>query len=99
MYGRRFWSCDQHEVENTMPMFSQGIVTPVRENDRKRDREGGDDLFNKGALHDVESSFFPTTDNSGLTRHSTKMAQNGSRVIGKDSEVPSMPTEYMIAAF
>lgn len=31
MYGRRFWSCDQHEVEKTMPMFSQGIVTPVRE--------------------------------------------------------------------
>lgn len=88
MYGRRFWSCDQHEVEKTMPMFSQGIVTPVRENERKTDREGGDDLFNKGALHDA----LPATDNnSGLTRHSTKMAQNGSRVIGKDSEVPSMP--------
>lgn len=26
----------------------------------------------------------------GLTRHSTQMPQNGSRVIGEDSEVPSM---------
>lgn len=41
----------------------------------------------------MERSVLPATDdNSGLTRHSTKMAQNGSRVIGKDSEVPSMPT-------
>lgn len=29
MYGRRFWSRDQHEVEKTMPMFSQGMVTPT----------------------------------------------------------------------
>lgn len=86
-----------------MPMFSQGIVTPVREKERQR---GGDDLFNKGALHDVERSVLPAADNnSGLTRHSTKMAQNGSRVIGKDIEVPSMPAaterkrELIIASF
>lgn len=33
MYGRWLWSRDQHEVEKTMPMFSQGMVTPV-EKDR-----------------------------------------------------------------
>lgn len=90
MYGRRFWSCDQHEVEKTMPMFSQGTVTPVRENERKTDREQVMTYSTKKALHDV----LPATDNnSRLTRHSTKMAQNGSRVIGKDCEVPSMPAE------
>lgn len=52
----------------------------------------------------MERSVLPATDdNNGLTRHSTKMAQNGSRVIGKDSEVPSMPTakerENMAATF
>lgn len=29
MYGRRFWSRDQHEVEKTMPILSQGMVTPA----------------------------------------------------------------------
>lgn len=38
MYGRRFWSCDQHEVEKTMPMFSQGIVTPVYWRTREREK-------------------------------------------------------------
>lgn len=90
MYGRRFWSCDQHEVENTMPMFSQGIVTPVRENERKRDRERVMTYSTK-ELYMMSFLLLTSDNNSGLTRHSTKMAQNGSRVIGKDSEVPSMP--------
>lgn len=32
-----------------------------------------------------------------LTRHSTQMPQNGSRVIGEDSEVPSMSEEKIRA--
>ena len=45
MYGRRFWSRDQHEVEKTMPMFSQGMVTPAHGN-----TQGFNELHSKSIM-------------------------------------------------
>lgn len=68
-----------------MPMLSQGMVTPRW----VRDREKQEQKLSHGN-NDGESELALEQRLHVLTRHSTQMPQNGSRVIGEDSEIPSM---------
>lgn len=82
MYGRRFWSRDQHEVEKTMPMFSQGTVTPVQ---RERERIQMNSLWCEHTPGPLACS-----SRCRLTGHGTEVAQDGAGVVREDSEVPSV---------
>lgn len=89
-----------------MPMFSQGMVTPGEKDwfiEREREKQEQRLLPTVDYTHRGNATksnlclyMYTVVANAAtactvcLTGHSTQMPQNGSRVIGEDSEVPSM---------